>query len=112
MGRRRLVAKKTLLGSAVIPLYVFAVQAALSGRLYVAGAAACIATGLFAAYEYLGLRAIPLDLEELRELSEQIGEAAREASGGLNGVRRDPETGRFVSPEESNENQQQDGGAT
>lgn len=112
MGRRRLVAKKTLLGSAVIPLYVFAVQAALQGDLYTAGAAAGIATGLFAAYEVVGLRALPVDLEELQELSEEIGDAARDTAsrGGLDGVERDPETGQFRSAESSAD--QQDGGAS
>lgn len=106
-SEKRIVAEKTLLGSAVIPLYVFAIQNALRGDYYVGGAAIVIATVLFAGYHYLDLRRLPIDRKKLEQLAEDLGDSARKAvdsedPGALpDGVERDGETGQFQSSESS-----------
>jgi hypothetical protein len=93
---KRTLSKKTLLGSAVIPLWVFAMQSILQGQYYTGGAAAVIATALFLAYEYVGLKQIPVSSNDLKDISEQLGDDARDAAGNVS-LPRDPETGQFLS---------------
>lgn len=95
---KQLVGKKTLITSVVIPLWVFATQMLLQQRYYTGGAAAAIATGLLALNEWVGLRNIPVDVDDLKDVSRDVGADVRDAvaSNAPKGVARDPETGKFV----------------
>lgn len=78
MPDKKTLTKKTLLGSIVIPMWVFAIQQVLQGSYYVGGVAIIIAVGLFGLYEYVGLKQIPTDASELKNLSERVGEVVKE----------------------------------
>lgn len=81
-NKRRTITKKTIITSVIIPLWVFAVQQFIQSNLYRAGTAALIAAALWALYEYVGLKSIPLSAEELQGLSDKVAEYAKEQTGG------------------------------
>lgn len=69
-------------------LLVIALQRLSTGELYQGSAAAAAAVGLFYIDEYLGIKQLPINSEDVLSLTDAIGDAAEERTRDIRNRRR------------------------
>lgn len=69
-------------------LLVIALQRLTTGELYQGVAAAAVAIGLFYAYEYLGIKQLPINSEDVSSLTDALGDTAEERTRKIRNRRR------------------------